>query len=99
MYHDPRNWALDGTYIPSIQSLNVITIGGQIVQVACDVILSGGIIGGPYQQLDNQQDPVKLFFCNPDLLWKSDFEKPRLGQGAFKAAFQAVFKAFRILCL
>ncbi|PPQ93685.1 hypothetical protein CVT25_012744 [Psilocybe cyanescens] len=62
------------------------------VQVACDVILSGGIIGGPYKKSDRQTEPVKLIFCNPDLLWKSDFDRPRLGQGAFKSAFQAIFK-------
>ncbi|KAH9485204.1 putative CDP-alcohol phosphatidyltransferase class-I family protein C22A12.08c [Psilocybe cubensis] len=77
VYHDPRNWALDGD---------------NSVQVACDVILSSGIIGGPYRDLDKQKEPVKLIFCNPDLLWKSDFDRPRLGQGAFKTAFQAVFK-------
>ncbi|CAA7259180.1 unnamed protein product [Cyclocybe aegerita] len=63
------------------------------VQVACDVIQSGGIIGGPYVNLKDQDEPVELIFCNPDLLWKSDFDRPRLGQGAFKAAFQAVFQA------
>jgi len=36
---------------------------------------------------------VQLFFCNPDLVWRSDFERPRLGQGAFKEAFQAVYKS------
>ncbi|KDR75303.1 hypothetical protein GALMADRAFT_249318 [Galerina marginata CBS 339.88] len=63
------------------------------VQIACDVIQSAGIIGGPYQPLDKQKDPVKLVFCNPDLVWRSDFNRPRIGQGAFKQAFQAVFKA------
>ncbi|KAJ7251849.1 HAD-like domain-containing protein [Mycena haematopus] len=28
-----------------------------------------------------------------DLIWRSGFERPRLGQGAFKVAFQSVFKA------
>jgi ribonucleotide monophosphatase NagD (HAD superfamily) len=60
------------------------------VQVACDVILAGGIIGGPYDYELNQK--IELVFCNPDLVWKSEFSRPRLGQGAFKTAFQAVFK-------
>lgn len=34
-------------------------------------------------------------FCNPDLIWRSDFDRPRLGQGAFKEAFQAVYKVRR----
>ncbi|KAJ7647569.1 HAD-like domain-containing protein [Roridomyces roridus] len=63
------------------------------VQVICDVIQSGGFVGGPYVPLDQQKNPVELVFCNPDLIWRSDFSTPRLGQGAFKEAFQAVFKA------
>jgi len=56
----------------------------------CDVIQSGGVIGGPYQPATR---PIELVFCNPDLLWRSDFDRPRLGQGAFITAFQAVYKA------
>ncbi|KAF8909869.1 HAD-like domain-containing protein [Mucidula mucida] len=64
------------------------------IQVICDVIQSGGIIGGPYISLQQQiNEPVELVFCNPDLIWRSDFPRPRLGQGAFKEAFQAVYKA------
>ncbi|KAJ7690656.1 HAD-like domain-containing protein, partial [Mycena rosella] len=63
------------------------------IQVICDVIQSGGVVGGPYVPLVNQKQPVELVFSNPDLIWRSDFERPRLGQGAFKVAFQAVFKA------
>ncbi|TFK44483.1 HAD-like domain-containing protein [Crucibulum laeve] len=63
------------------------------VQVACDVIQSGGIIGGPYLKSHEREHPVEIVFCNPDLLWRSDFGRPRLGQGAFKEAFQAVYKA------
>ncbi|KAJ6593638.1 HAD-like domain-containing protein [Mycena capillaripes] len=63
------------------------------VQVICDVIQSEGLIGGPYVPLEKQINPIELIFCNPDLIWRSDFDRPRLGQGAFKTAFQAVFKA------
>jgi ribonucleotide monophosphatase NagD (HAD superfamily) len=64
-----------------------------IVQIVCDIIQSGGIIGGPYIRPDvHSEEPVEVFFCNPDLIWRSDFERPRLGQGAFKEAFQAVYK-------
>lgn len=41
---------------------------------------------------DDGNPPVELVFCNPDLLWKSDFPQPRIGQGAFREAFQAVYK-------
>ena len=33
-------------------------------------------------------------FCNPDLIWKSEFDRPRLGQGAFKESFLAVYQVF-----
>ncbi|KAK0195670.1 HAD-like domain-containing protein [Armillaria mellea] len=60
------------------------------IQIICDVIQSNGIIGGPY---GGSTKPVELVFCNPDLIWRCDFPRPRLGQGAFKEAFQAVYKA------
>ncbi|KAJ7039157.1 Haloacid dehalogenase-like hydrolase-domain-containing protein [Mycena alexandri] len=63
------------------------------VQVLCDVIQSAGVIGGPYVPLEQQTKPVELVFCNPDLIWRSDFDRPRIGQGGFKAAFQGVFKS------
>ncbi|KAH9935561.1 HAD-like domain-containing protein [Fomitopsis serialis] len=85
VFHDPRNWALD-------------------IQILCDVFQSGGIIGGPHggpggtvgrdstTQASQHRRP-ELIFCNPDLLWKANFERPRLGQGGFRIAFQAVYKA------
>ncbi|KZT20001.1 HAD-superfamily hydrolase [Neolentinus lepideus HHB14362 ss-1] len=64
------------------------------VQVLCDVIQSGGIIGGPYLPVEQQlESGIDVVFCNPDLLWRSDFERPRLGQGAFREAFLAVYQA------
>ncbi|KAJ3568445.1 hypothetical protein NP233_g5708 [Leucocoprinus birnbaumii] len=62
-------------------------------QVLCDIIQSDGIVGGPYINPKTSSNPVELVFCNPDLLWKSDFPRPRLGQGGFKAAFQGVYQA------
>ncbi|KDQ62256.1 hypothetical protein JAAARDRAFT_30147 [Jaapia argillacea MUCL 33604] len=65
------------------------------VQVICDVIQSGGVIGGPYIPVSEQlkERKIDLVFCNPDLVWRGEFERPRLGQGAFREAFQAVYKA------
>ncbi|KAL1746409.1 HAD-like domain-containing protein, partial [Schizophyllum fasciatum] len=64
------------------------------IQILCDIVQSGGIIGGPHlppaQQLAR---PIEIVFCNPDLIWKSDFARPRIGQGAFREAFQAVYKS------
>jgi len=64
------------------------------IQIICDMILSGGVIGGKHVNPRGQytEDAIELVFCNPDLLWRSDFPQTRLGQGAFKEAFQAVFK-------
>jgi hypothetical protein len=84
VFHDPRNWALD-------------------VQVTIDVLRARGIVGGPYlphPSFGNAQEeglppPVELVFCNPDLIWRSDFPRSRMGQGAFKEAFQAVYKVRR----
>ncbi|EIW82570.1 HAD hydrolase [Coniophora puteana RWD-64-598 SS2] len=60
------------------------------VQVMCDVILSGGTIGAGHA---TSSSPVDVVFCNPDLIWRSDFPVPRFGQGAFRDAFQAVYKS------
>jgi hypothetical protein len=64
-------------------------------QIMCDILQSGGIIGGPHLAPSDHK-PIELIFCNPDLIWKSDFDRPRLGQGAFKASFLAVYKVRRI---
>lgn len=34
--------------------------------------------------------PVQLYFSNPDLVWATDYPRPRFGQGAFSAMLQAV---------
>lgn len=59
----------------------------------CDVLQSGGVIGSPYVKTASQQSkPIEVVFCNPDMIWKSNFARPRLGQGAFRESFQAVYK-------
>ncbi|THH26679.1 hypothetical protein EUX98_g7513 [Antrodiella citrinella] len=65
------------------------------IQLICDMILSGGVIGGRHTNPRglHAEDGIELVFCNPDLLWRSDFPQTRLGQGAFKDAFQSVFKS------
>lgn len=81
VFHDPRNWALD-------------------VQIMSDIIRSypHGLgasypaMGPAWKSSINGNRGVELFFCNPDLLWKAQHPVPRFGQGAFKEAFQAVFK-------
>ena len=63
-----------------------------------DVLRSGTRCpGAPYRPVNggdiHGEPAVELVFCNPDLLWRGSFERPRLGQGAFVEAFQAVYKA------
>ncbi|KAE9408605.1 HAD-superfamily hydrolase [Gymnopus androsaceus JB14] len=66
---------------------------GADVQIMCDIIQSGGIIGNHYvDEKTRQNNPIQVIFCNPDLIWQSDFPRPRLGQGAFRESFQAVYK-------
>jgi ribonucleotide monophosphatase NagD (HAD superfamily) len=63
-----------------------------------DVVRSRGIVGAPYlphpTANDQTAQPVEVVFCNPDLIWRSEFDRPRLGQGAFKTAFQSIYKVF-----
>lgn len=42
--------------------------------------------------VDYGSNPVDLIFCNPDLIWRAEFAYPRLGQGGFITAFQAIFE-------
>ncbi|KAF8583910.1 HAD-superfamily hydrolase [Ramaria rubella] len=77
VFHDPRNWSLD-------------------IQIMIDILRSRtGSPGAPYcsPKDPNAHHAVELVFCNPDLLWRSTLEQPRLGQGAFLQAFQAVYKS------
>ena len=63
---------------------------GLDIQVMCDVIRSGGVIGCPVS--DGGGNRVELVFFNRDLLWRNDFEVPRFAQGAFLTSFQALYK-------
>ena len=66
---------------------------GLDIQVMCDVIRSEGVIGCPMMMSDGGGgNRVELVFFNRDLLWRNDFEVPRLAQGAFLTSFQAVYK-------
>ncbi|KAI0033456.1 HAD-like domain-containing protein [Vararia minispora EC-137] len=63
------------------------------IQILLDVIRSRGFVGKVYTYDGTEPPPVRLVFCNPDLLWRSEFPVSRLGQGAFREAFQAVYKS------
>ena len=42
---------------------------------------------------DGDGGGVPVYFSNPDLLWKTQHPFPRFGQGAFRIALEAVYKA------
>ncbi|EJD35630.1 HAD hydrolase [Auricularia subglabra TFB-10046 SS5] len=55
------------------------------IQVVTDILRS--------QYLTAAAPPPKLVFCNPDLLWRGQFPKSRLGQGGFREALMGVYRA------
>ncbi|KAH9913466.1 HAD-like domain-containing protein [Epithele typhae] len=63
------------------------------IQISLDVLLSHGLIGNTHLLRGASPPAIDMVFCNPDLLWKNEFPVPRLGQGAFRDAFQAVHTA------
>jgi len=62
------------------------------IQVMTDVIRSHPNGLGSYKRSAPNRG-VDLYFSNPDLLWRAHYQVPRFGQGAFREAFQAVFRA------
>ena len=97
VFHDPRNWSLDiQVILDVIRSRGII--GGPYLDTPPSAdqqpLPQHERAHAPRQERSEAavagSDPIELVFCNPDLLWKSDFPQPRLGQGAFREAFQAV---------
>ncbi|KAI1662615.1 HAD-superfamily hydrolase [Daldinia decipiens] len=96
-----NNNILDTTPISAIMFWSSSRDLGLDLQIITDLLLSaGGFIGtkspkngdpslpnNGYQQ-DNQP---KLFFCNPDFLWSTEYHEPRLAQGAALAALKGVW--------
>ncbi|WIA28754.1 hypothetical protein OEZ86_011287 [Tetradesmus obliquus] len=60
----------------------------QDLQLLTDVITSHGVPSRT-QPVPGSQ-PVQLFFSNPDLVWATDYPRPRFGQGAFSTMLAAV---------
>ncbi|OTB16584.1 hypothetical protein K445DRAFT_21540 [Daldinia sp. EC12] len=81
-WSSPRDWGLD-------------------YQIVTDLLLSsGGFIGTrspkngdpslPNHGFQQDSQP-KLFFCNPDFLWSTEYSAPRLAQGAFLAGLKGIW--------
>jgi len=63
------------------------------VQITCDILRCNGYVLPSPGLRNGDDEDVKLIFCNPDLLWGSDYPTSRIGQGGFRVAFQGVYKA------
>lgn len=55
----------------------------------CDILRGNGFLAEPTS--NHPTNDVEVIFCNPDLLWKNEWEGPRLGQGGFRKAWEAVW--------
>lgn len=83
VYNDPRDWGLDLALIIDL----LLSHRGYLGTLSGKNGLSN-LPNKGYQQDD--QPPV--FFSNPDLWFAADYPLPRLGQGAFRAAVEGVWK-------
>jgi len=62
---------------------------GLDIQVMCDILRGNGFLAEPTS--DHIANDVEVIFCNPDLVWKNEWEGPRLGQGGFRKAWEGVW--------
>ena len=67
---------------------------GREIQLMCDYMMWGGYLQ-PQPNVSNEciaSDKPVVFFSNDDLLWSLDYDTPRIGQGGFRAAAEAVYE-------
>ena len=83
VYNDPRDWGLDLAIIIDL----LLSHRGYLGTLSGKNGLSN-LPNRGYQQ----DDQPSLMFSNPDLWFAADFALPRLGQGAFRAAIEGVWK-------
>ncbi|PHH54339.1 putative CDP-alcohol phosphatidyltransferase class-I family protein C22A12.08c [Ceratocystis fimbriata CBS 114723] len=84
VFNDPRDWSLD-------------------IQIITDILQSHNGIIGTYSPKNGKSSlpnngwqgdgQPRVYFSNPDLLWAAHFHQPRLGQGAFQASLDGVWRA------
>ena len=63
----------------------------------CDILRGNGFLTQPTS--DHPTNDVEVIFCNPDLLWKNEWEGPRLGQGGFRKAWEGVWSVSQTVFL
>ncbi|EIN12080.1 HAD hydrolase, partial [Punctularia strigosozonata HHB-11173 SS5] len=70
---------------------------GMDTQILLDIVLGSGSITGPITRLRaSEPERFPVYFCNPDLLWRSSFPRSRLGQGAFIHTLQNIYHQYGI---
>lgn len=82
IFHDPIDWAPE-------------------IQVVCDIVQGGGSLSRVNHKNSNSNSgntmdvpqTVSIYASNPDLVFASSFWKPRLAQGAFVKALEAVYES------
>ena len=60
----------------------------------CDILRGNGFLAEPTSH--PSANDVEVIFCNPDLLWKNEWEGPRLGQGGFRKAWEGVWSVCHV---
>ena len=61
----------------------------EALQICTDVLLSSR----PGEVEVEPAHKIPIYFSNPDLLWKTQYPHGRFGQGAFRIALEALYKA------
>jgi HAD superfamily hydrolase (TIGR01456 family) len=66
---------------------------GLEIQIISELLQAeGGILGTRRDDLGVGKQDLEVIFCNPDLLFGSDYPTSRYGAGAFKSALKAIHK-------
>ena len=84
VFNDPRDWALDTQVILDLLMSHKGYLGSLSSKNGDTSLPNNG-----WQQ--DGQPP--LYFTNPDLFWAAAYHLSRLGQGAFREAFEGVWAA------
>ncbi|KAF8470254.1 HAD-like domain-containing protein [Kalaharituber pfeilii] len=81
--------------IDAIFVFNDPTDWGLATQVILDLILpppNGTEDASTLISSTTRSNPPQLFFSNTDLLWATRYPRPRLGQGAYRASLEGVYR-------
>ncbi len=82
VWSSPRDWCLDLQVIIDLLLSSHGEVGTRSLKNGDASLPNNGYL---------QDNPPKLFFCNPDLEWSTEHEHPRLAQGAFRVALHSIW--------